>query len=124
VVCRPGGEADADCGSPTPAARVGPDGTVDARVTVSPGRCGRGETCAVAVVVGDGGPRAFAHLLLTGRSGTDYDDGRIALGIAIAGLLLAVAIVLLVLTDWTPVGGDPFAGVEVPRDPFADLGDP
>ena len=32
--------------------------------------------------------------------------------------------VLLRRTDWTPVGGDPFAGVEIPRDPFADVPDP
>jgi hypothetical protein len=50
-----------------------------------------------------------------------YDEQRVAIGFGIAGLLLAVAVVLLRVTDWTPVGGDPFAGIEVPEDPFADL---
>jgi hypothetical protein len=121
VVCRPGGRGDADCGPPTEPVRVDDEGRATAAVTVNPGRCPRGTTCAVAVIVEEGGPRAFAHLHLIGRSGATYDDARLTVGLTIAGLLLLVALVLLRTTDWTPVGGDPFAGIEVPEDPFADL---
>jgi hypothetical protein len=123
VVCRPGGDGDADCGPPTERVRVDREGRATAPVTVNPGRCPRGTTCAVAVVVEDGGPRAFAHLRLLGRSGATYDDARLAIGLAIAGLLLLAALVLWRTTDWTPVGGDPFAGVVVPEDPFAGVDD-
>jgi hypothetical protein len=114
VVCRPGGEGDADCGPPTESVLVDDEGQATASVTVNPGRCPRGTTCAVAVVAEDGGPRAFANLHLIGRSGATYDDTRLAVGLAVAGLLLVVALVLLRTTDWTPVGGD----VE-PRWPWA-----
>jgi hypothetical protein len=124
AVCRPGGEANADCGTPTPPLRVDADGRITAAVTVSPGRCPRGGTCAVAVVVGDGAPRALTRLVLTGRDGVGYDDGRFMAAMALAGLLLAIAIVVLVRTDWTPVGGDPFAGVQVPEDPFGQASPP
>jgi hypothetical protein len=124
VVCRPGGDGDADCGPPTERVRADREGRATAPVTVNPGRCPRGTTCAVAVVVEDGGPRAFARLHLIGRSGAAYDDGRVAVGLGLAGLLLALAIVLLRVTDWTPVGGDPFAGIDVPEDPFADVDRP
>jgi hypothetical protein len=118
VVCRPGGEADADCGAPTDHQRVGRDGRVSGEVPVTPGRCPRGETCAVAVVVGDGGPLAFTRLELLGRSGVTYDRTRLAVGLGVAAVLLLVALRLLRHTDWTPVEGDPFAGVEIPEDPF------
>jgi len=89
-------------------------------VTISAGRCPRGASCAIAVVVGDGGPRAFAPLRLIGRAGATYEQGRLRTGLVMAGLLLLVALWLLRRTDWTPVDGDPFAGVVIPDDPFAD----
>jgi hypothetical protein len=118
LVCRPGGEANADCGAATPYQLVGRDGRVSGEVTVTPGRCPRGATCAVAVVVGDGGPVAFTQLALLGRGGVTYDTTRLAIGVGIAVVLLLVALWLLRHTDWTPVEGDPFAGVEVAEDPF------
>jgi hypothetical protein len=78
----------------------------------------------VAVVVDGGAPRAYAPLRIIGRSGVAYDDPRLRAGLVVAALLVGIALVLLRRTDWTPVGGDPFAGVEIPRDPFADVPDP
>ena len=124
VVCRPDGKASADCGAPSPSVSADRDGRASAFVTVGAGRCPRGSTCAVAVVVDGGEPRAYARLRIIGRSGAAYDDPRLRAGLVVAALLVGIAFVLLRRTDWTPVGGDPFAGVEIPRDPFADLPDP
>ena len=124
AVCRPDGDASADCGPPTPGVRPDAAGGASATLTVSPGRCPRGATCAVAVIVDGGEPRAYAFLRIIGRSGAAYDDPRLRAGLVVAALLLGAALVLLRRTDWTPVGGDPFAGVTVPEDPFADVPDP
>lgn len=124
VVCRPDGGGTADCGSPTSAVVVDDAGQATAEVTVGAGRCPRGSACAVAVVIDDGGPRAYAPLALIGRAGAAYHDGRLRVGLAVAAVLLVGALVLLRRTDWTPVGGDPFAGVELPADPFGDDPDP
>jgi hypothetical protein len=123
VVCRPDGDRSADCGEPTPAVVAGADGRVRGLVTVGSGRCPRGARCAVGVIVGGGGPRAYAPLALIGRGGVAYDDTRLVTGIGLAGVLLLGALVLLRRTDWTPVEGDPFAGVTLPDDPFADVVD-
>lgn len=123
VVCRPSRPGEADCGTPTESVRVDRSGKASAPVTVGPGRCPRGGTCAVAVVAGDGGPLAFARLQLIGRSGATYADERVQAGLAIAIALLLVAGWVLRRTDWTPVDGDPFAGVHLPEDPFADVHD-
>jgi hypothetical protein len=66
------------------------------------------------------GPLALTRLRLIGRGGAGYDDERLRAGLVAAGLLLAGAVVLLRRTDWTPVEGDPFEGVIIPADPFAD----
>jgi hypothetical protein len=124
VVCRPDRPGEADCGTPTVPVRVGADGTASGRITVGPGRCPRGSTCAVAVVAGDSGPLAFARLQLIGRSGATYADTRVRAGLAAALALLLIAAWVLRRTDWTPVDGDPFAGVHIPDDPFADVPDP
>ena len=123
VVCRPAGDRSADCGDPTRAGLVGPDGLVRGSVTVGSGRCPRGAQCAVAVMVDGGGPRAYAPLRLIGRGGVAYDDTRLAAGVGAASLLLLAAFALLHRTDWTPVVGDPFAGVTLPEDPFAEVDD-
>lgn len=120
AVCRPGGDGTADCASPTETVVVDDAGRAVAEVTVGTGRCPRGSDCAVAVVVEGGAPRAYAPLTMIGRAGAAYDDGRLRAGLVVAGALLAGALVLLRSTDWTPVGGDPFAGVELPTDPFGD----
>ncbi len=120
VVCRPGGDGTADCGSPAVTVIVDDAGRAGAVVTVGAGRCPRGSDCAVAVTVEGGGPRAYAPLAMIGRSGAGYEDDRLRSGLVVAGALLAGAFVLLRRTDWTPVGGDPFAGVELPADPFGD----
>jgi Neocarzinostatin family len=120
VVCRPDGDGTADCGSRTDAVVVDDEGRAAAEVTIGAGRCPRGADCAIAVVIDDGGPRAYAPLALIGRAGAAYDDARVRVGLAVAVVLLVGALVLLRRTDWTPVGGDPFAGVELPADPFGD----
>lgn len=124
VVCRPAGRGEVDCGAPTRAGTVGRTGEATAPVNISAGRCPRGATCAIAVVMGDGGPRAFRTLHLIGRSGATYQNERLRLGVVAAVVLMLVALALLRRTDWTPVDGDPFAGVVIPRDPFADVPDP
>ena len=120
AVCRPGEGGLVDCGPPTPGVIADDAGMAAVSVTVAPGRCRRGSTCAVAVTVEEGGPRAYAPLRLIGRAGASYDDRRLGTGLIAAGLLLLVALVLLRRTDWTPVDGDPFAGVQIPEDPFAE----
>jgi hypothetical protein len=123
VVCRPDGDRSADCGEPTRAVVAGVDGRVRGAVTVGSGRCPRGARCAIGVIVDGSGPRAYAPLHLIGRGGVAYDDARLVTGMALGGVLLLVALVLLRRTDWTPVEGDPFAGVTLPDDPFADVVD-
>jgi hypothetical protein len=120
VVCRAGGGATADCSAPTSEVVVGPSGRATGTVVVSPGRCSRGETCAVAVTAESSGPLALTRLRLIGRAGAGYDEARLRAGLVAAGLLIAGALLLLRRTDWTPVEGDPFAGVTLPEDPFAD----
>lgn len=120
VVCRSAGRGEADCGASIPAGAADGTGEATAMVTISAGRCPRGASCAIAVVVGDGGPRAFAPLRLIGRSGASYHEGRLQIGLVVAAILGLVGLWLLRRTDWTPVDGDPFAGVVIPDDPFAD----
>jgi hypothetical protein len=67
---------------------------------------------------------AFARLQLIGRGGATYADGRVRVGLGVAVGLLLIAGWVLRRTDWTPVDGDPFAGVHLPDDPFADVPDP
>ena len=124
VVCRPDGRRPPTAEHQRPGVSADPDGRASASVTVGAGRCPRGSTCAVAVVVDGGEPRAVRPLRIIGRSGAAYDDPRLRAGLVVAALLVGIAFVLLRRTDWTPVGGDPFAGVEIPRDPFADVPDP
>lgn len=119
AVCRPH-EGGTDCGDPTPAVIADREGRATAPVPVGAGRCARGSTCAVAVIVDDGGPRAYASLSLVGRDGVLYADGRVRIGLLVAALLLIAGLVLLWRTDWTPVDGDPFAAIVLPDDPFAD----
>ena len=66
---------------PTPGVSADPDGRASASLTVAAGRCPRGSTCAVAVVVDGGEPRAYAPLRIIGRSGVAYDDPRLRAGL-------------------------------------------
>ncbi len=121
AICRPGGRGEADCGAETATVAVDDTGRAMGTITVPAGRCPRGGTCGIAVLVGDdGGPQAFASLLLIGRAGPGYDHGRLRLGLGAAAALLLIAVGLLRRTDWTAVEGDPFAGVTIPDDPFAE----
>jgi hypothetical protein len=83
-------------GSTTLVVRTGPVG----RDRVG---CGRNERCAVAVLTEHRGtagrvvPVEFAEL-----QGAGYDPPRVALGLGVAALLLALAFALYRGTDWTP----------------------
>jgi hypothetical protein len=120
TVCRPGGGSTLDCGEPADHGIVDRSGRAEATVEVGAGRCPRGATCAVAVTIDGGAPLAYARLQVIGRAGAGYEEARLRAGLVAAGLLLAGALLLLRRTDWTPVEGDPFAGVILPEDPFAD----
>lgn len=118
-ICRPDGDGGADCGARS-RVRSTAGGAAEVELEVGAGRCGRGEVCAVAVAVGESGALAYRHLHLIGRGGAAYNDDRVALGLIAAAVLLGLALLLLRRTDWTPVEGDPFAGVVLPADPFAE----
>ena len=125
AVCRPGGGGAADCGAPTAAVKVDEAGEATGTLQVSAGRCARGTTCAIAVLVGEaGGPRALAPIELIGRPGAGYDGGRVRAGVGLAAALGIVALWVLRRTDWTPVEGDPFRDVVIPDDPFAEPAGP
>lgn len=71
-------------------------------------------------VAGPGSRVEVAEDAPAGDGHPSYDDTRVAIGLAAAGGCLLVALGLWRRTDWTATGGDPFAGVEVPSDPFGD----
>ena len=119
AVCRPDGEGGAGCGRPS-VVRSDALGRAEATLEVGAGRCGRGDTCAVAVSADGSAVLAYRQLRLIGRAGTSYDGDRVRLGLAGAAALLGLALLVLRRTDWTPVEGDPFAGVSIPDDPFAE----
>jgi hypothetical protein len=49
-----------------------------------------------------------------------YDTARLRIGVLAAAAFAFAAVLLLWRTDWTPVIADPFAGIELPDDPFAE----
>lgn len=122
-------DAGARCGSPAPEVPFRADEDGDARVALpvftgavggAAGRCGYREACAVGVT---GVPVAtpYVPVSFAGPAGPDVPAGRTAGGLAVAGGLLAAAVILVRRTDWTPPLGDPFAGVSLAGDPFAGV---
>ncbi|HLF40907.1 MAG TPA: hypothetical protein VI854_05455, partial [Acidimicrobiia bacterium] len=63
--------------------------------------CGPRAPCAVRVVADAAIPRVSAGMTFSSGPAARYDAGRVALGIAIAGLLLALAAGLVRRTDWS-----------------------
>lgn len=117
------------CGRPGPQASlvVGPDGTGSTRLRIEPGpvgalraSCTRGSDCGIAVASRDVFTRApVVPISFAGRGGAAYDPLRLALGLAIAAILVAIAAGLIFRTDWSPVGEA--AAPEIDDAEYADL---
>lgn len=117
------------CGAPGPTAviDVGADGTGRTTLVVSPGpvgldrvSCARGDDCGISVVSDNVFVRApVVPIGFAAPPGAAYDPFRLGLGLALAVVLLLVAAVLLVRTDWAPVGEA--AAPEIDDADYADL---
>jgi hypothetical protein len=127
--CTPPGPTEGSaCGRPAPeaVATVGADGTASVDLRVHDGavgtdgsRCGRGRPCAIAVA---GRPDvAVVRVAFAGSADARPATNRVVVGLAIAAVLAALAVVGIRRGRWSPPDGDPFAGI-VLGDPFADLG--
>lgn len=114
------------CGSPADvvALRVGDDGRGAGNYRVTNGRvgdegsCGRRFRCVISVTSDPAfmPSSAAVPLVFANRPGAEYDRNRLLAGGGLALLLLGLATALIKRTDWSPIGGDPFAGVEVVKD--------
>jgi hypothetical protein len=117
------------CGAPGPTAAltVGADGTGRARLRIEPGPvgtdrvpCERGDECGVSVVARGVATRApVTPVTFAAPPGVAYDPGRLALGLAVALLLVAIAAGLILRTDWSAVGEA--AAPEIDEAEYADL---
>jgi hypothetical protein len=117
------------CGAPGPQAPlvVGPDGTGSTELVIKPGQvgaerasCTRGSDCGISVA----SPGVFTRapvvpISFAGRGGASYDAGRLALGLGIALLLIAIAAWLILRSDWSAVGEA--AAPEIDDAEYADL---
>jgi hypothetical protein len=99
------------CGAPGPVAQftIGADGTGTATLTLREGRvgsdgarCTRGsESCGVVVVdPRSAAPGAVAAFVFSTGPGANYERNRLAIGLVIAFLLLALGAFLVRITDW------------------------
>lgn len=117
------------CGAPGPTATlvVGADGTGQARLVIEPGRvgerrasCRRGNDCGVSVASDAVFARApVVPISFAAPPGADYDSARLAFGLVLAVLLVAIAAGLILRTDWSPVGEA--AAPEIDDAEYADL---
>ncbi|MGZ8763955.1 MAG: hypothetical protein ACXW2Y_11590, partial [Acidimicrobiia bacterium] len=106
---------------------VGANGTGRTSLVLTPGpvgsersSCSRGDDCGITVVSGDVFARApVVPITWAAPPGAAYDPIRLALGLAVAVLLLIVAALLLVRSDWAPVGEA--AAPEIDDAEYADL---
>ncbi|MEX1007058.1 MAG: hypothetical protein WD271_04345 [Acidimicrobiia bacterium] len=98
------------CGTPGPVARVriGDNGAATTRLVLREEdvgservACGRDTPCAI-IVTTDSGVATVPPVEITFASGpgTSYDATRLALGLALAAILLGVAVLLVRTTDW------------------------
>jgi hypothetical protein len=117
------------CGAPGPTATltVGRDGTGSTRLRVGTGpvgtegvRCDQSVTCGVSVASDTVFTRApVVPIVFAGPGGADLEPIQIAVGLAIAVVLLGAATLLVKTTDWSPVGE--VAAPEIDDAEFADL---
>lgn len=105
---------------------IGADGVGRAEFVIVPGEvgrervaCGRGSTCAVAVLV-DGVAVASARPIeFAEPAGAEYQPARLIAGLIAAAALLLAAFACYRRTDWTPVGE--VAAPEIDEAEYADL---
>jgi hypothetical protein len=117
------------CGKPGPTAPlvVGRDGTGSTALVIEPGRvgeqsvpCSRGDDCGVSVASDDVFARApVVQISFAAPPGAGYDPTRLALGLGLAVLLVAMATWLILRTDWSAVGEA--AAPEIDDADYADL---
>jgi hypothetical protein len=129
MLCAAPDAAGRRCGAPGPQAPliVGADGTGSTKLVVEPGpvgtagaACTRGSDCGISVAA----PGVFARapvvpISFAGRGGASYDAGRLALGLAVALLLVGIAAWLILRSDWAAVGEA--AAPEIDDAEYADL---
>jgi hypothetical protein len=112
-------------GGPT-TLRVGDDGSGRAQFVVRSGEvgrdrveCGRGSTCAVAVLVDGVAVASTRPIEFADPDGAEYQPSRLIGGLVAAAALLLVAFVFHRRTDWAPVGE--VAAPEIDAAEYADL---
>jgi len=98
------------CGAPGAVASftIGADGTGHTALVIRHRRvgtehvaCGRETTCGVVVMrAGSSVPGPVAVVEFAAGPSAEYDSARVAFGLLIAALLLAIAFVLVRATDW------------------------
>lgn len=130
TLCIPGEEGEPPvCGRPAPEVpfRAGADGAASVDLPVVPGlvgregrRCEPRAPCAIGVV-GTPTPTPFWPVRFAPPVGAEVPVRREGPALAIAGVLVAVAAVIVRRTDWSPPGGDPFADVALGGDPFVGV---
>ena len=117
------------CGAPGPSAPllVGPDGTGSSKLVVKEGPvgsqripCGRDAVCGISVASADVFTRApVVAISFASPGGAVYNSNRVAIGLALALVLLGLATWFLRRTDWSPVGEA--AAPEIDDAEYADL---
>jgi Neocarzinostatin family len=117
------------CGAPGPTTPllVGPDGTGTSKLVVKEGPvgsqripCGRDAVCGISVASADVFTRApVVPVSFASPGGAVYDRNRVAIGLALAIVLIGLAIWFLRRTDWSPVGE--VAAPEIDDADYADL---
>jgi hypothetical protein len=130
TLCVPGPDGGAPaCGAPAPEVPFEADregaASVELAIETGPvaggaGRCERRSPCAIGVV-GAPVPTRYVPVRFSAPPGPDVPAERLAAGLATAGLLAAAAVLVVRRNDWSPPGGDPFAGVTLGDDPFAGV---
>ena len=119
----------ARCGAPGPVVPlfVGADGSGATKLVIEPGPvgsdrapCSRGDDCGISVASDDVFARApVVPITFAAPPGADYDSTRLALGLGLAAVLVAIATVVIRRTDWSAVGEA--AAPEIDDAEYADL---
>jgi hypothetical protein len=114
ILCAAPSATGPRCGAPGSTAElvVGSDGSGRTELLVEPGRvgtvrasCSRGDDCGISVASDEVFARApVVPISFAAPPGADYDPTRLALGLALAALLVAISAWLILRTDWSAVG--------------------